>query len=195
MIYGMADHIFRSRANIYRTFEGGLRSILVNVFRQITAASAYNARERLQKALVKYYSAKHDFEPDVARMTKVRAANWRNHGSKEEHFGRDELALLHVATANAIPTLFWNMVFVASDPSVTEDIRKELVTIITDGARREDGKREVLIDISKFEDSCPVFVSSYRETIRLANAQYGPPVPRSYPHKTFDLIAHQYFSF
>jgi cytochrome P450 len=27
------------------------------------------------------------------------------------------------------------------------------------------------IDITKFEDSCPLFVSSYRETIRLANGQ------------------------
>lgn len=40
-------------------------------------------------------------------------------------------------------------------------------------AASKDGKREVTIDITKFDSHAPVLVSSYRETIRLVNSQVG----------------------
>jgi cytochrome P450 len=98
---------------------------------------------------------------------------YRKYGMDTDCIGDFELALVHVSTTNAIPTLFWNLVQIAADPSLTEDVRKELLTIVSPGSERSGNKREILIDITKFEESCPVLVSSYRETIRLANSQLG----------------------
>ena len=97
---------------------------------------------------------------------------FRKHNITDTDIGRLELALLHVSTVNTIPTLFWHICFVASDPAVTAIIRQELDSLVTI-KKLENGKREAVIDITKFETHCPVLASSYRETIRLVNAQIG----------------------
>ncbi|KAH6673616.1 cytochrome P450 [Halenospora varia] len=152
-------------------FEGGMMTLLVGIFPSYFAPKAYQGRKVLQKILGEYYSAKHDLEPDVARITKVRAATYRRFGIPDEDIGRLELALLHVSTSNAIPSLFWNLVYVGSSPTLTNEIREELVGTIT--TTETSSGKEVSINISKFSTDCPLLVSAYRETIRLANAQLG----------------------
>jgi cytochrome P450 len=121
--------------------------------------------------LRKYYNAGYDSWPGVAQLTKGHANQFRNYNIKPDLIGDFELSLIHVSTLNAIPTLFWNLLHIASDPVLTEEIRQELLSIIRPGIPLSNGKRGIEIDITKFEDSCPLLVSSYRETIRLANGQ------------------------
>lgn len=146
--------------------------LLLNLFPSITYPKAFEGRAKLQNALIKYYSAKYDLEPEVSQMAKVRAALMRRRGISDEEVGRFELALIHVSTANAIPTLFWQLCFISAEPQTISIIRKELDSIISISTL-ENGKREATIDITKFDSLCPVLVSSYRETIRLANAHLG----------------------
>ncbi|KAE9365750.1 cytochrome P450 [Stipitochalara longipes BDJ] len=153
-------------------FDGDLLGILLNIYPSVTFPKAFQARANIQAALIKYYSAKHDLEPDVSQMTKARAAVLRKHNVPDADIGRFELALLHVSTANAIPTFFWQLCFIASDPSTTALVRQELDSIIT-LTPLSNGQREAVIDITKLETHCPILVSTYRETIRLANAQAG----------------------
>jgi cytochrome P450 len=105
-------------------------------------------------------------------MTKARAAILRKHHVPDTDIGRFELALLHVSTANAIPTLFWHLLFLLSSPTVLPLIRAELSTIIT-LTPSSPSSREGTINTSLFHTHCPLLVSSYRETIRLANSQAG----------------------
>jgi cytochrome P450 len=149
-----------------------LVGLLLNIYPSITFPKAHKGRVKIQEALIKYYSAKHDLEPDVAQITKARAGLLRKHNVTDTDIGRFELSLLHVSTANAIPTLFWHLCFVTSDPVVTTIIRQELRSFITI-TKLENGKREAVIDITKFETHCPILASSYRETLRLVNSQVG----------------------
>ncbi|CZR62543.1 related to cytochrome P450 7B1 [Phialocephala subalpina] len=153
-------------------FDNGLMGLILNLFPAITFPAAYKGRAKIQEALIKYYTAEHDLDPSVSQMAKVRAALFRRKGIPAFDIGKFELALIHVSTANAIPTLFWNLCFVATAPKTTATIRKEIESIIT-VSTLDNGKREAVIDITKFDTHCPVLVSSYRETIRLANAQLG----------------------
>lgn len=146
--------------------------LLLNIFPSITYPKAFEGRAKLQNALIKYYSAKYDLRPEVSQMAKVRAALYRRKGISDEDIGRFELALIHVSTANAIPTLFWQLCFISANPQTTSIIRKEVESIISIGTS-EQGEREATIDITKFDSQCPVLVSSYRETIRIANSQLG----------------------
>lgn len=158
-----------------RDFEGNMLGLLLNIYPSITFPKAHRGRAQLQAVLIKYYSAKHDLEPDVAQMTKVRAAMFRKRNISDTDIGKFELALLHVSTANAIPTLFWLVCFIVSSPSTTSLIRKELNSIITiNKLEPSNGQgREAVIDMTKLDTHCPILVSSYKETIRLANAQVG----------------------
>ena len=102
----------------------------------------------------------------------ARAEVYRRHNISTDGIGQMELALLHVSTANAIPTLFWLIAFIASDPALVASLREELPSVITT-SKSKDGKREARVDITKLDPDCPLLVSCYREVIRLVNSQLG----------------------
>ncbi|TVY81776.1 25-hydroxycholesterol 7-alpha-hydroxylase [Lachnellula suecica] len=151
-------------------YEGGMISIMMGI-PPYFAPKAYAARTALQAAFMKYYGEKHDLEPDVAQMTKARAGVLRDYGIKDADVGLFEIALLHVATSNAIPTLFWTFVFIVSSSTLTASIRDELMSAATITTMSESTKRKISFDISKFSTNCPLLVSAYREATRLASSQ------------------------
>jgi hypothetical protein len=158
---------------VLRDFEGSIFGFVLKIFPSYIVPKGVKGRADLQKALIEYYTAKHDLEPDVAQMTKARAEVYRKNGLNPVDIGRFELAHLHVSTANAVPTVFWNLLYIFADPEVTSAIRKEILTIITEDGKNEQGKRVFKLDITKFDDNCPLLVSTYRETIRLVNSHLG----------------------
>jgi len=140
-------------------------------FASTLASKPYNGRAAVQSALMKYYSAKHDLEPDVARLTKVRAGVCRDYGFTDQEIGQMELALLQVATSNAIPTAFWTLTSILSSATLTASIREELKSVAKISSLPDSAKREISINISQFAAHCPLLVSSYHEATRLANSQ------------------------
>ncbi|KAH6716877.1 cytochrome P450 [Leptodontidium sp. 2 PMI_412] len=153
-------------------FEAGILPLVLGIMPSLVAPKAYKARAAVQAALQKYYAKKYDLEPDVAKLTKARAAFYRQYKISADDIGKLELALLHVSTANAIPTLFWLITFIASDPALVASLREELPSVIT-VSESKDGKREAHVDITKFDPHCPLLVSCYREVVRLVNSQLG----------------------
>ncbi|KAH7383684.1 cytochrome P450 [Cadophora sp. MPI-SDFR-AT-0126] len=153
-------------------FEAGILPLVLGIMPSIVAPRAYKARATLQAALKKYYGKEYDLEPDVAKLTKARAALYRRYNISSAGIGQMELALLHVSTANAIPTLFWLIAFIASDPALVASLREEVPSVIT-VSKSKDGKREARVDITKLDPDCPLLVSCYREVIRLVNSQLG----------------------
>ncbi|TVY91823.1 Lanosterol 14-alpha demethylase [Lachnellula willkommii] len=145
-------------------YEGGVTPLLMGI-PKYWAPKGYEGRAAVQAALIKYYEAKYDLEPDVAEMTKMRAKVFRKYGITDAEVARLEIGFLHVAVSNAIPTCFWLLSFIASSPVLTASIRDELMAITTINTL-DSGKKEAVIDNSKFLSDCPVFVSAYRETIR-----------------------------
>jgi hypothetical protein len=139
-------------------------------FPSFFASKAFKGRAALQAAFIKYYSAGYHLESDTAEITKARANLVERSGVPRTAIGKFEISLLHVATINAIPTLFWHLMFIASDPALLSEIREELLSITTVSPSR-NGHREIKIDITKFEDSCQLFASSYHEAIRFVNGQ------------------------
>ena len=68
------------------------------------------------------------------------------------------------ATMNSIPGIFWLLCYVLSSPSLLDEIRSEIATIII----RKD--EEVILDVSQLQRNCPLLVSTWQETLRMANA-------------------------
>ncbi|KAG5746359.1 hypothetical protein H9Q70_010950 [Fusarium xylarioides] len=91
------------------TFESGLGLLLLNILPSITAPKPHNARARLQVALGKYYGARKYDHEDAGQIVRARAGAFIKHGVPDEEVGHIELALLHVATANTIPTLYFDL--------------------------------------------------------------------------------------
>ena len=106
-------------------------------------------------------------------MVKAFVKCFRKWNVSYDHIGDIELELIRVSTTNAIPTLFWAFQWIYQESNLVKEIQKEVQTVIKLGSDGTDGKRELLIDITKFEQNCPLFVSAYRESMRLSNQQLG----------------------
>jgi hypothetical protein len=141
---------------------------LLNIFPSIIAKPTYKARERLQLGLAEYYSKNGDDHPDAAGIVKHRAATIRKFGIIGDQVGKMELSLLHVATANTIPTLYWLIAFIITGPKLVQRLREEATAVMEHGL---DGT--VAIHVDRLAEKCPLLVSCYRETIRINNKALG----------------------
>ena len=63
---------------------------------------------------------------------------------------------------NAVPSTFWIVANIISRPDLLVEIRDEIESAVSDN---EDGSKA--INVSTIESSCPLFVSTYRETLRM----------------------------
>lgn len=149
---------------MFRDYEAGVTPLLMGIPKW-WAPKGYEGRAAVQAALIKYYEAKYDEEPDVTEMTKMRAKLFRKYGITDAETARLEIGFIYAAVANAIPTCFWLLSFIASSPALTASVRDELMAITTINTL-DSGKKEAVIDSSKFLSDCPAFVSAYRETLR-----------------------------
>lgn len=149
-----------------RTWENAIPSMLLMPYHSVTNADAYKSREILQKALGDYYAANHDLDDSAAAVTRGRANVLRKYNLPETEIGRFEASLLQLATGNTIPTTFWMIANVFARADIVDRLREELQVV----AERKDPKSDtVTINITKFEELCPLLVSCYRESIRLSN--------------------------
>lgn len=140
--------------------------MLIMPYHSVTNAEAYKSREILQKALGDYYAAKHDLDDSAAAVTRERAAVLRKYALPESEIGRFETSLIQLATGNTIPTTFWMVANVFARADVVDRLREELENV----AVRNDPNSDLLtINITQFEEKCPLLVSCYRESIRLSN--------------------------
>lgn len=142
--------------------------LLVNVFPAITAPRPHQARARLQAALGKYYGARKWEHQDAAEIVKCRARVFVQYNVPGEEIGHIELALLHVGTANTIPTLYWFFVNIFNQPELVQRLRKEVLPVI-----QKDGDSKAVVDVKVLDEKCPLLVSCYREAIRLSNQAMG----------------------
>ncbi|KAF4966884.1 hypothetical protein FSARC_5497 [Fusarium sarcochroum] len=150
------------------TFETGLNLLLLNIFPSITASKAHNARARLQVALGKYYGARKYDHEDAGQIVRARAGAFIKHDVPDEEIGHIELALLHVATSNTIPTLYWFFVHVFNRPDLVQRLREEVLPVA-----QHDGNNKVTIDVTILDQTCPLLVACYREAIRITNQAVG----------------------
>ncbi|KJZ75729.1 hypothetical protein HIM_04886 [Hirsutella minnesotensis 3608] len=145
------------------TWETALPNMLVTPWHSVTNADAFQSRERLQKALGEYYSSRGDLEESVAAVTSARAAVLRKHGLPDSEIGRFEASLLQLSVGNTIPTTFWMVANIFTRRELVERLRAELEPL----ARRSGDA--VSVNITRFDDVCPLLVSCYREAIRLSS--------------------------
>jgi cytochrome P450 len=159
--------------SVYREFDSNIQPLFLGILPKLIARKAYVNRAKVQAALVPWYLSRKYEADDVAEITKVRATSSIEFGFPEEEIGKLEMALLFVATTNTIPTLYWFVTNVWLRPELVEEIRREVLPLVKVTDRPGEERRAATVDISQLEDKCPLMVSCYRESIRLANQATG----------------------
>lgn len=137
--------------------------LMLDFLPHITARKAHAGRAKVQAALRAYFRAGHDLDADVSTFIKRRAATQRRWGFASDEFADWDLAMIMVATTNAIPMLFWTLVYVlAAPPAVAARVRAEVAAVTA----RSPGR--AVIDASRFAACCPLLCAAYQEATRLA---------------------------
>ena len=142
----------------------------------VVVPKAFKGRLAIQNALQEYFLAGHNSDPDVSPYARARAELLRKSGFSEADIGRFEIANIHVALSNASPTFFWLLLFIASDPQLTRDIRAELSNVAS--ATDQESKHEMTIDIRNISEACPLLMSAFQETMRLTDSQVATRIVR-----------------
>jgi Cytochrome P450 len=149
-------------------FNDGLICLVLGLFPKIFAPRAYRGLAALQSAFGDYYVNKYDQEPGVSNFVKKRGIIYRKYGISPIDIGKRE-PMIQVATANAIASAFFTLVFISQDAVVTEFLRLEIqaAIVITTG---KDGRKEAALNVSKLNSLFPLLVSAYHETQRVVNS-------------------------
>lgn len=136
------------------------------------------AQEKLHAAFRQYYSdPEKRNHPSVSALARSRMNVNLSHGVPLTEIGNSGLSLLFVATTNAIPTLYWAILYLFSNPAQVSELRAHLENSgIVSSTGEADGKRKLRIDHTKFSEKCPDLIAAYNETMRITNVQGGTRV-------------------
>ena len=142
--------------------------LFIGVLPKLIARKAYIAREKMVKALIKYYKAKgHE---DSSELTLERYNTHQRHGVSVETTARAETAQVLGILSNSVPATFWLLFDLGMRPQLLADIRDE----IRQHALKVDassGKHSV--DLTAIKDKCHLLVSVWQELLRYRSTSAG----------------------
>jgi cytochrome P450 len=155
--------------HLNRDYERDIVAMMINVAPRITAPKAFQGRALMQKALTEYLASQCDAGGDVPKFTRDRMELEREFGMTPSEMAGLEVAVIHGAISNTIPTAYWMLVYVFSNPDLVAKLRAEAETVTEETSRSGpgQGRKEVSIDIARLEQSCPLLFSTLRETQRV----------------------------
>ncbi|KIW09078.1 uncharacterized protein PV09_00026 [Verruconis gallopava] len=145
-------------------FDHGIGLLLVNVAPSITARKAFRGREKLVKALETYL--REDHTKTASKLIQNRVEISVRHGWKVDMLARAELSFLFAGIVNTAITSFWLILHIFARPRLLDEVREELQAAF--GTLSINKKRQAL-DATKIRNECPIFMSVFRETLRVGS--------------------------
>lgn len=166
-IYG-PENLFSmnsSLINDFWAFEAGILPLIANILPWITARKAYFARERVMSGLIEYVELER--YKKAASIIQKRIAINLKHGLSKKMVGHGELVMLFAILGNAVPTTFWFLAHLFSQPELLADVRSEIGAAVTVNELGIGGDEEKkIIHVEKLKSVAPILISAYRETLR-----------------------------
>ncbi|KAF1993948.1 cytochrome P450 [Amniculicola lignicola CBS 123094] len=149
-------------ADAYWEFESGVIKLLLGLDR--FAKGTVTARGKVMEAFKEYFRVgAHKSGSEMIQAHYDHAIAYQ--------LPLDDLARLEVGAAlgvfsNIVPTTFWMLYHLYSDPEALEDCRREISNIL-ERETDEHGRSTHVIDVSHLRSSCPTLLSAFQETLRL----------------------------
>lgn len=155
----------------FRDFDYALNLLIADVLPRIFAPKGYLARMELGTAFQHYFE---NYIPtQSAAMIQGRHYENTRYGITPLNQGRLEVGTLIGVLANTIPSMFYTLVHIYSDPGLISDIREELETSGFVGTPEDISQNPGLLAMP---ESCPLLYSTWQEVLRVhalgAGARY-----------------------
>ncbi|KAK1983708.1 cytochrome P450 [Colletotrichum cereale] len=149
----------------YWGFESYMLAIVIDILPGLVAPRAVAFRNKLRAGFRGYFSLPGDQSPLTHSFMKRRGSLERSHGLTVDDMAALEVVVVHGALSNTIPSSYWFLVHVFSSVDLVIRLREELKSIVVPGK----SSNEMIIDIARMEERCPLLVSSFRESHRLSS--------------------------
>ncbi|OJD33955.1 cytochrome p450 [Diplodia corticola] len=165
------DNIFAKDPTLLADFwdmEVGQVLLGIGILPSLVAPKAHRGRARLQAAMTEYYESGAWLR--ASTLIQQRAQAHFDHGYTKRMFAHSDTGLLIGALPNSTFTTFWLLARLFADPALLAAIRAELDASGTVTLRKndDDGPKAVAtIDVARLRTRCPLFSSTFRETLRL----------------------------
>ncbi|KAG4442622.1 hypothetical protein IFR05_001878 [Cadophora sp. M221] len=168
-LYGPQSPLIADHSLIDLGFEDKLTLLMLNFLPTIIAPKAYLGRIRIKSAFTSFYANNHELTS--SKLIQARLACSQKCGfTPDGDIVNSEISILFLPTTNSVPTSFWQLSYILSSPTLLEQIRAEVESIVTRQPSKEDGKEEAVMDITRFQTQCPLLLSTLHETLRLVDA-------------------------
>lgn len=144
--------------------------LLLDVAPQITARQTYKKREFLAEKMIDYYQRGAWKNGSV--MAKARCQTGLDQGVPIEAIARLEVPGGTGILSNTVPTAFWTLANIISNPTLLEDIRTEIEKVFKIDS--SSGEEVWTLDTAEIRTQCPILLSTYQETLR-TRASFASP--------------------
>ncbi|KAG8423563.1 hypothetical protein J3458_000450 [Metarhizium acridum] len=112
----------------------------MGVFPSLTASGAYQGRERMVAAFIKYFEAGHI--KDAAEISRDRVRLEKQYGMNKQMIARSALSFIFASIVNTTTTTFWVVLRLFANKTLLSIARREAVEALKASTERE-GSQEV----------------------------------------------------
>ncbi|KAL2203085.1 cytochrome P450 [Sarocladium strictum] len=175
--FGTADYLFGPNNPLshdphleeaFWAFDHGLGGLLMGVFPSVTASKAYNGREKMVAAFLKYYQNGHISE--ASKVIQDRHRIERSYNMSDDMVSRSALSFLFAGVVNTTTTTFWVVLRLFADPELLTLVRSEVDATF---AKSKELHGDDHLSIGLIQDGCPTLVAVYRECLRLGSENFS----------------------
>ncbi|KAH9883538.1 cytochrome P450 [Xylariomycetidae sp. FL2044] len=142
------------------TFEPKIMVFVLKLWPSVFASNSFKAREYMVKVWERYFDE--GWYKQGSELIKARVKINEDFQIPLKETARIEIGGSQAIITNTLPATFWVVYHIFSDPAVLADIRAELLKGV-----REDEPGIYTIDLSFVKSSCPVLLSTMKETMRV----------------------------
>ncbi|KAK5988827.1 Cytochrome P450 monooxygenase nodJ-like protein [Cladobotryum mycophilum] len=143
-------------------FDSSAAALMMVPYPSILARKAYQARRRVLDGWIDY--ARQGDYKKASALIQVRASECLAHGLTIDQYGLEECRFVPGLLTNTAPASFWLVSWIFQDAQLLADIRAEIDECIVPG---EGNKR--IINMAKLKAQCPLFTSTFLETLRIVS--------------------------
>lgn len=142
------------------TFEKGIMKMLVSPFPAYTAKDSIQARNKVTKALGDYFV--NGYHEKGSGLAKARFNYSVKNNVPLADIGRFEIGGTIAILVNTLPSCYWMLLLIHAVPGLLAEIRAEVDAALM----INDKTNEVTIDITTVKNSCPLLLSTFKESLR-----------------------------
>ena len=154
----------RYNLNIGRAFKDGMTLLVLGAFPTWTAKEAIQSLDIGSSAFEAYFRDGSYLKGSA--LVRDRYDHSTKHQMPLNDIARSEFVNGVALLTNTVPTTFWMLFHIYSDSKVLAHCRAELASVVIVSAGK-NGCYINTIDMSKVKTLCPVFLSTFKEVLRL----------------------------